>query len=1354
MLLLLMLPLMAGRAYAYDFSAVCSTGQTLYYQIIDNQSRHVSLVRPETQLVNWDGWTNHEKPIGDIVLPSHVVYNGNTYVVTKIGDHCFASCHGMTGELVIPNTVTTIESNAFEYCTGFTGSIIIPNSVVTMKGGIFNGCTGFDDSIIIGDSVTAITSDVFRNCSAKLLVIGKSIESIGYCAFSSCRYINRIVVRTMTPPTIFDSYTFFGIDKAIPVFVPCGKTLSYQDADVWNSFGNYQEYSVEYELNVSSSDENKGLTSIVEYPSCSTGFAKVQAIPKNGYEFESWTENNQVVSTASIYSFIVNSDRNLVAKFRVSGSSIPEGAICGQFSVDTTRKVCFSKGNLQYQASTNTWRFGVNQYDIVGNESVGNVYENGIKCSNTRISSTYNGWIDLFGWGTSGNNHGAIAYQPWSTSSNDSDYFAYGSSANNLYDQSGTADWGYNAISNGGNQANLWRSLTQEEWKYIFNSRSTPSGIRYAKARVHGVNGIILVPDNWNTSVYSFMNYNQGGASYSTNKPSDAEWQACEIAGCVFIPAGGVRLGTWVGSPGSDGHYWTASCFSADYPYSLLFYDNSVSPVNNSDYRHYGYLVRLACDTPSVISYAIIASANPAVGGTVTGAGSYSHGANVTLAATANEGYTFINWTENDVEVSTDAEYSFTVEANRNLVANFAAASTGNHWNPDISLYSDNMSVVAEIHIDGDVQTSADIEIGAFCGEEVRGSRRVEYKGVPFDKYVAFLTVYGESNDNITFKVYDHQNNEELNCRVAQLLTFTPNGTVGDLIKPYVIEFFTTANITATANPAAGGTVSGDGVYSVGEIVTLTAIADEYYRFVNWTEDDVEVSTSETYSFTAFDDRNLVANFEIKNHWVPDESLYADNMSVVGEIRIDGMTQTSGDIEIGAFCGEEVRGSQRISYTPAPVDKYLVFLTVYGEPNDNIAFKLYNHQTGSEYDLTAPEPITFAPNATVGGLNTPHIFNFCHTQSRELTAGWNWYSTYIDIEGEDGFNMLTAGLGEDGLQVKSQSQFALYYPEYDIWTGSLNEADNHKLYMIQMSSPHTLVMTGAFTDVESTPITINKGWTWIGYPVTQNMSLDEATSNINPSNGDYFKSQSGFSIYYEGYGWAGSLNTLEPGHGYMYQNNGESPMTLAYPTPGARGTLEENVTADGNHWIPNAYQFADNMSVVAVINIDGVEQLSENLEVGAFSDGECRGSARPIYVEAVGRYMLFMTVYGEDGENLDFRLFDADDNEEYQLQTSMVFEPNGTVGNLVNPYVFDLSVMGIGEEQTFAFSFCPNPISSGRQLAIEGEYDKIEIINSTGVVIGEYTNTNEIEITMIPGVYYIRAINDKLIIINKLVVKQ
>jgi len=123
------------------------------------------------------------------------------------------------------------------------------------------------------------------------------------------------------------------------------------------------------------------------------------------------------------------------------GGTVPTGAIDGQFSVSATQQVYFSKGNLRYQASTDTWKFADNQYDIVGE-------------SNSYMSSSYSGWIDLFGCGTSGYNHGAVCYQPWSTSTNNSDYYAYGSPTYNLYDQTGKADWGYNQISNGGNTEN------------------------------------------------------------------------------------------------------------------------------------------------------------------------------------------------------------------------------------------------------------------------------------------------------------------------------------------------------------------------------------------------------------------------------------------------------------------------------------------------------------------------------------------------------------------------------------------------------------------------------------------------------------------------------------------------------------------------------------------------------------------------------------------------------------------------------------------------------------------------------------------------------------------------------------
>lgn len=190
-------------------------------------------------------------------------------------------------------------------------------------------------------------------------------------------------------------------------------------------------------------------------------------------------------------------DRKFTTLSSGGGSGTPEGAIDGLFSVSPTQKVYFSQGNLQYQASTNTWRFAENQWDYVGGYdfAYGN-FGNVEGSSNNNISSVYTGWIDLFGWGTSGYDHGAVCYKPWDCSQTDSDYYAYGQPTYNLFDQTGKADWGYNCIANGGNTNNLWRTMTQQEWYYVLMTRSTLSGIRFAKANVNGVKGVVLVPDN------------------------------------------------------------------------------------------------------------------------------------------------------------------------------------------------------------------------------------------------------------------------------------------------------------------------------------------------------------------------------------------------------------------------------------------------------------------------------------------------------------------------------------------------------------------------------------------------------------------------------------------------------------------------------------------------------------------------------------------------------------------------------------------------------------------------------------------------------------------------------------------
>ena len=266
-------------------------------------------------------------------------------------------------------------------------------------------------------------------------------------------------------------------------------------------------------------------------------------------------------------------------------SSIP-GALPGLFTINASgEKVVFSQGNLQYQASTNTWRFAEHQYDYIGNVA-----------GNTSPSSSQTEWIDYFNWGTSGYNHGANCYQPWSTSTSRSDYYAYGSNSKNLNDAKddgtmrGQADWGYNAICNGGNaENNGWRTLTKEEWAYIINSRS--GDYRYAKGNVHSKNGFIIFPDGFTLPEgISITNANKSDAGYTSY--SDDDWAALETNGCVFLPATGMRNGTSVYETGSVGNYWSSSYMNNDRVYNIRFDGSSLKLENDGD-RQNGFPVRL-----------------------------------------------------------------------------------------------------------------------------------------------------------------------------------------------------------------------------------------------------------------------------------------------------------------------------------------------------------------------------------------------------------------------------------------------------------------------------------------------------------------------------------------------------------------------------------------------------------------------------------------------------------------------------------------------------------------------------------------------------------------------------------------
>lgn len=270
----------------------------------------------------------------------------------------------------------------------------------------------------------------------------------------------------------------------------------------------------------------------------------------------------------------------------VAPTEWPNGKLPGVFSVSNTSKVQFSQGNLQYQASTDTWRFASNQYDYMGN-------------ANDNISHTYNGWIDLFGWGTSGWNSGNVFYEPWDDNYDFGSDELYGPPG--LHDLTGSyanADWGvYNAISNGGNASNMWRTLSQSEWIYMFNTRITSSGIRYAKAQVNNIKGVILLPDNWSENIYGFNYANDGTASFNSNVINTTQWIALENAGAVFLPASGYRFEFYAAFVGVRGHYWSTTADSEISACVLSFENDMVQllqgPESYCDMRHYGNSVRL-----------------------------------------------------------------------------------------------------------------------------------------------------------------------------------------------------------------------------------------------------------------------------------------------------------------------------------------------------------------------------------------------------------------------------------------------------------------------------------------------------------------------------------------------------------------------------------------------------------------------------------------------------------------------------------------------------------------------------------------------------------------------------------------
>lgn len=269
-----------------------------------------------------------------------------------------------------------------------------------------------------------------------------------------------------------------------------------------------------------------------------------------------------------------------------------EGALPGKFTINAEGdQVQFSQGNLQYTPKTKILRFAEHQYDFVGDSKTGNVYyvySSGeeVKCNNNNgFGASYGGWRDYFCWGTGDN--------PVKVTNQNSDFPTF-------------TDWGVNPISNGGNEPNLWRTLSREEWDWIINKRENAANLKgicaiqyeMADGTTGSVRGLVLLPDDWEGK-FNYWEYTPG------------QWESLNLdeKGAVFLPCvghnsyGATNCFSMISSP-SSGFYWTTSAYDEENAYYLLA---AIRPSDGEDViylsnclRKYGCSVRLVlpCEKP------------------------------------------------------------------------------------------------------------------------------------------------------------------------------------------------------------------------------------------------------------------------------------------------------------------------------------------------------------------------------------------------------------------------------------------------------------------------------------------------------------------------------------------------------------------------------------------------------------------------------------------------------------------------------------------------------------------------------------------------------------------------------------
>ncbi|MDL2242090.1 T9SS type A sorting domain-containing protein, partial [Bacteroidales bacterium OttesenSCG-928-L03] len=457
----------------------------------------------------------------------------------------------------------------------------------------------------------------------------------------------------------------------------------------------------------------------------------------------------------------------------------------------------------------------------------------------------------------------------------------------------------------------------------------------------------------------------------------------------------------------------------------------------------------------------------------------------------------------------------------------------------------------------------------------------------------------------------------------------------------------------------------------------------------------------------------LTVKLNVRNEapdWEVNPANYEHSATVIATLLIDNVYSTNTDDMLAAFVGNECRGVANVKYESA-YGRYVVYLTVYSNDfeADNFVYRIWDAGASIVREATTNAVLNWADGYSFGSVNAPIIFTATDATlgEIELVRGWTWISLNTkndDMSVNNRFGELT---GTADI-LKGQSAFSATTTGQ--WMGALEEVDNKQMYKLKMNKSSVLHTSGKAVTPAEESITILPKWNWIGYTPQGMLSVQEALAGLEAAEGDIIKGQMGFATYSSGR-WQGSLTTMVPGTGYVYQSQASTQKAFTYPYVAARSAqMLRSAQATTNHFnavAPNTY--SDNMSVIAVVK--RWSTVVNPVEVGVFVDGECRGAQT-----AGTNGLVFLTVAGE-GTNatLNFKIYEPATGEETSITQTLTYSTDAVVGSIAQPYVIWLEGTGINNVLLEEISIYPNPVVTDLFIRNAPEtIERLEVIDVSG----------------------------------------